>query len=437
MTNHPQAPLPASIWKEPLEAVNDNIFCPQVVYPIHWAVTDQYQEDCLITNIFVPDLADEDRGNLSVVVYVHGGSYQVGKGNHLRPYEFMNEAEDVIFVNFNYRVGVHGFLCLGTDDIPGNAGLKDQVAALRWIKKNIAGFGGNAEDMTLAGYSAGASAVDLLVLSDTTDGLFSKVILDSGVANAVWSVQMNPLEIAEEFARDLNFTARDIKDLEGFYKNLPFEDLTSDSFSKRLDMTFAFVPCIERDFGQERVLKEAPVVTLESGNIKKLPTLIGFADMEGLVRLDLFESWKEIMNTNFSKFLPADLGFDNEEERQRVALQLKQTYFSDKDINNNTIEHFLHYFGDAMFAYPIIRNIQMQVEAGNDNIYLYLFSYTDDNLSPTHGGVAIRGAQHCAQTYAVLEESGADSDLRYSVSEEYRQMKTISRKLWIDFIKTR
>ncbi|CAB3245209.1 unnamed protein product [Arctia plantaginis] len=69
--------------------------------------------------------------------------------------------KDLIVVTFNYRLGIHGFLCLGTENIPG---MKDQLALLKWIQQNIAAFGGNPKDVTIAGYSAGSISVDLLTI---------------------------------------------------------------------------------------------------------------------------------------------------------------------------------------------------------------------------------------------------------------------------------
>lgn len=363
----------------------------------------------------------------------------MGSGNLVRPYDFLNEVKDVIVVNFNYRLGVHGFLCLGTEDVPGNAGIKDQLAALRWVRENIASFGGDAEDIALAGFSAGSSSVDLLTLSDATEGLFTKTIPESGVSNCVWSVQMEPLENAKAFAKQLNFTSNDVLALEEFYKNLPYDLLTSDSFSKRSDHTLMFVPCVERDVGQEMILKEAPDDILKKRGLKNyyLPTLIGFSEMEGLLRADLFNDWKSIMNEDFSKFLPADLQFKNEEEKQLVAKELRQHYFGDKEINDETMEQYFNYLGDGMFAYPIIRNVRMQVEAGNDKVYLYQFSYVDDDIASTRFFPEVKRADHCDQTVAVLETLGASVGAPVPrINDDYKKIISIMREVWSSFIKT-
>lgn len=95
-------------------------------------------------------------------------------------------------MTFNYRIGAFGFLCFEDPqlDVPGNAGLKDQVMALKWVKTNIANFGGDPDNVTLFGESAGGASVHYLMMSELSRGLFHKAIMMSGVAfNTCWSLQ--------------------------------------------------------------------------------------------------------------------------------------------------------------------------------------------------------------------------------------------------------
>lgn len=158
------------------------------------------KEGCLITNVFVPDTTEK---NLSVLVYSHGGGFVSGFGNFAQGTEMMR-TKYFIMVTFNYRLGIHGFLCLGTKDIPGNAGMKDQLALLRWVQKNIGSFSGNPDDVTLPGFSAGSASEDLLMLSKAAEGLFHRVIPESGGNLAAFTVQRDPLKIAKTHAKELN-----------------------------------------------------------------------------------------------------------------------------------------------------------------------------------------------------------------------------------------
>ncbi|XP_063834763.1 esterase FE4-like [Ostrinia nubilalis] len=433
-----KAPLPAPAWLSTFEAVNKDLICPQVLFPDAMGQDIMIiQENCLIANVFVPDTAET---NLPVVVYVHGGAYQMGYGNFFMTKKLVQQSKKIISVTFNYRLGIPGFLCLGTNDIPGNAGMKDQVALLRWVKKNIASFGGNPDDVTIAGYSAGSSSVDLLMLSPLTKGLFNKVIPESGANLAAFSVQTDPVKKAREYASRFNVTnLDDIYELELFYKNAPLDDLFTDSFIlSGKDNTFGFSPCVEKKTSEESFLDESPFAILNSGNYEKVPVLYGFSNMEGLIRIVLFDTWKENMNEKFSDFLPADLQFTSDEERESVARKVKEFYFGDKAVSSETVLGYIDYFTDVLFAYATLRAVKLHVKAGNDKIYLYEYSFTDDEdpnfVVPYTNNV--RGANHCAQSTAVLDVNLVFSRSEDNITEEYKNNRATMRELWTNFIIT-
>ncbi|CAH2216936.1 jg263, partial [Pararge aegeria aegeria] len=229
--------------------------------------------------------------------------------------------------------------------------MKDQVALLRWVKKNIVRFGGNPDEVTIAGYSAGSASVDLLMLSKMADGLFKRMIPESGANIAAFSIQSDPIKNAKEYAMMLNFDKYDnIEALQDFYKTIPYEKLNSVNAMNRKDSTFLLSPCVERNLGEETFLEEDPVNILKSGNFKRVPMLYGFTNMEGLFRAPLFEQWKSLMNENFSNFLPADLKFQNEMEMKQVAEKVRRFYFGQKSVSDETILAFINYFTDVIFA---------------------------------------------------------------------------------------
>lgn len=155
-------------------------------------------------------------------------------------------SQKLIVVTFNYRLGPQGF-CLGTEDVPGNTGFKDQIALLKWVNENIANFGGNPNDVSIGGESSGSASVDLLMLSKMTEGLFHKVIPQSGSSTSMWAVQLNPVASAKKYAKSLNFTnVDDIFALEEFYKTAPIERLMPDASLGWYDGTLEFATCIEK-----------------------------------------------------------------------------------------------------------------------------------------------------------------------------------------------
>ena len=145
--------------------------------------TYTYSEDCLFLNIFTPETAKEG-DKLPVLVYIHGGGFTGGCGHekHFDGPEW--PAQGIIGVTLNYRLGPMGFLCLPElkqeAGHTGNYGLFDQMTALSWVRDNIAAFGGDVDNITIMGQSAGAASVQLLSQSPMTEGMFSRAVMSSG-----------------------------------------------------------------------------------------------------------------------------------------------------------------------------------------------------------------------------------------------------------------
>ena len=145
--------------------------------------TYTYSEDCLFLNIFTPETAKEG-DKLPVLVYIHGGGFTGGCAHEKHFDGPVWPAKGVIGVTLNYRLGPMGFVCLQElaqeAGYTGNYGLYDQMTAIRWVRDNIAAFGGDPENITIMGQSAGAASVQMLCQSPLTDGLFQKAVMSSG-----------------------------------------------------------------------------------------------------------------------------------------------------------------------------------------------------------------------------------------------------------------
>ena len=142
-------------------------------------------DECLNLNVWTPQPGGSER--LPVLVWIHGGAYRNGSGA-ISLYDGSGFARDgAVCVTLNYRLGTDGFLVL--DDAPANRGLLDLVAALEWIRENIAAFGGDPEQVTIFGQSAGAMAVTTLLAMPAAQGLFKRVIAQSGVGHRVVRAQ--------------------------------------------------------------------------------------------------------------------------------------------------------------------------------------------------------------------------------------------------------
>ena len=141
-------------------------------------------EDCLVLNIFTPDTRTPD---LPVIFFIHGGGYFAGSSSPAvyGPEYFMDH--EVILVTVNYRLGPLGFLSLGDSSLPGNQGLWDLALAIKFIQKRVHHFGGDNKRVTLMGHSAGAMAVQFLMLNMKLSGLFRAAILQSGPVISAYS----------------------------------------------------------------------------------------------------------------------------------------------------------------------------------------------------------------------------------------------------------
>ncbi|XP_078689048.1 fatty acyl-CoA hydrolase precursor, medium chain-like [Branchiostoma floridae x Branchiostoma belcheri] len=155
--------------------------CPQPPAPAIAAyrqVGTAPDEDCLFLNIYAPKHSKKPK-KYPVLVFVHGGDYMFGTGSAYDG-SLLAATQNIVVVTINYRLGVLGFLSMGDNDLQGNYGILDQIEALKWVRQNIANFGGFRSEVTVFGHQSGASCVSVLMVSPLAKDLFKRTILSSG-----------------------------------------------------------------------------------------------------------------------------------------------------------------------------------------------------------------------------------------------------------------
>jgi para-nitrobenzyl esterase len=186
-----QPPQPLDRWQGPRDATRFGSHCPQEASPFG---TESTTEDCLYLNVLTPNgkVAQEKNGKtklkkakrLPVMVWLHGGALVVGESDEYDPARLVEKG--VVVVTLNYRLGFLGFLAHpalsagSPDQSSGNYGLMDQQAALRWVQRNIKKFGGDRDNVTIFGESAGGLSVHAHLASPLSAGLFDRAIVQSG-----------------------------------------------------------------------------------------------------------------------------------------------------------------------------------------------------------------------------------------------------------------
>ncbi|XP_049866585.1 esterase FE4-like [Pectinophora gossypiella] len=426
-SNRFQAPYPPPKW-EGIYRATEEYSCPQNA-PVLGFVGS---EDCLKVNVYVPAKAKRP---LPVMVFIHGGAFILGSGGKLvyRP-EFLVRY-DVILVTFNYRLGVLGFLCLGIKEAPGNAGIKDQIAALRWVKKNISAFGGDPDNITIFGESAGGTSVSLLHASKATEGLFNKMIVQSGSAISNWAINRDPIWVASIIAKALGQNTEDPQELYEIFSKTSMEKLITTKAKKPIhkyfDTELLSIPCVEKPIpGVEPAIDDLPYNLIRS-NPKKIPVIYGSNTKEGefLVHGATETAYNE---TNYNYLFASDLIFPHEEEAIEVDKKLKKFYFGDQRISLEMKSHLVDLYTQLYFELPEIFEAEMVIP--NDvPVFNYIFNYAGGrNFLKTRMGISNEtGACHADELLYLFN----GNIWPYPITKKDQQMIDWMTMMWTNFAK--
>lgn len=318
-------------------------------------------EDCLTLNIWTPAKnTDEKR---PVMVWLHGGGFQFGSGADPAINGSPLAQKGVVLVTLNYRLGVLGYMAhpdLDREGASGNYGLQDQLAALRWVKDNIASFGGDPQNVTLFGESAGAMAIGILMTSPLSEGLFHKAIGQSG---AFWDGKNGPLESFEEsrlrgqtYMKKMG--AKSISDL----RAMPAEKLNNAAlwnFTMNPIVT-VFSPNVDH-----YVVPEIPAGLYTRGNHMQIPLLAGWNAAEYFP----FRAFS-LPHKNAKEFRNAAARMFGSD---RLAEFLKLYPASTDEEANKSADNLT---GDFVINEQTWQWLELQSRSGKVPVYGYEFIYT-------------------------------------------------------------
>ena len=371
-----RAPEPPKAWSGIREARSFGSAAPQigpvnrVIRGIIGAAGSRQSQDCLYLNVWTPRC---DNARRPVLVWIHGGAFILGSGSTaLYAGDRLAKRGDVVVVTINYRLGALGFLnwqtlCDGDDRPPSNLGIRDQIAALEWVRENIEGFGGDPENVTVFGESAGAMSIGALLGVPSARDLFHKAILQSGAAHNI-STEAKAARVAEYFIDALEITAPSPEVL----RELPVTRLMQAQARTTVrlgldDGMMAWQPCID-----DELLTEQPLVAIDRGDAADIPILIGTNRDE--FKLFTFADRNRMSDDEFVKRIRriarrADTGENHVTER------LMATYgprIGERDPGAN--QRWVALQSDRIFHYPATRLADAQAIHQPDT-YTYLFDW--------------------------------------------------------------
>ena len=271
--------------------------------------TYTYAEDCLFLNIFTPsDVTEGD--NLPVLIYIHGGGFTGGCGHEKHFDVPVWPTKGVLGVTLNYRLGPMGFVCLpelkDEAGYTGNYGLFDQLVAIQWVKHNIAAFGGNPDNITIMGQSAGAMSVQQHSLSPLSEGLFHKAVMCSG-GGISKILSAAPAEKHYAFWKKAMEYAG-CETLEQFRAISPEKLFDAWNQTKKELRTPGSFPCMDG-----RLIVGTGTDLVRAGKQHKIPYMIGITseDMMPPILYNMSKKWSDAQSTPaytwyFNRQLPGD-----------------------------------------------------------------------------------------------------------------------------------
>ena len=408
-----RAPQPASAWPGLRDATRYASACMQGgdAWPIGTPAEPQ-SEDCLYLNVWRPaGLAQDAR--LPVMVWIPGGGWTDGSGS-APLYDGSRLAQrGVVVVTINYRVGAFGFLAheaLSRENAQassGNYGMLDQIAALRWVQRNIAAFGGDAGRVTIFGESAGSMSANLLTVSPPARGLFQRVIGQSGaVFIPPEMVGGDAFHLAGAQAQGQRFAA----------------SLGAGSIAELRDVPAAAIVKAQRDFAfhfilDKEVLPEEPWTVYSAGRQAPADMLIGWNADEGR----LFIAGQSVTAATLESGIAKEIG--------QFPPALRPWYHASTDAQARAARAAFE--GDLRMGYDTWTWMRLQATTGHGKVFAYRFEQAPPY--PAGSPFADMGATHGSEMRYVFDALAQEA---WAWRPADQQLATTLADYWTNFARS-
>ncbi len=352
----------------PLDATAEPPICPQLTLG---------QEDCLYLNVYTGRYQGETE-KLPVMVFIHGGSLTAGSSvNNYTP-DFLLDY-DIVLVTINYRLGFLGFVSLGNEEVTGNQGFRDQSKALQWVQDNIDAFGGDPQQVTIFGESAGSWSIMHQVLTPLSAGLFKQAIGQSGTPlghlGYSYRTEEEAVQAGLDLAAAVGCSASDAALLTQCMQTVPLDIFRGSDYRAR--------GAVDGRFAAEPVLPQAPEDLLSTGNFNRVPMLMGsnsgesiYFDLNILVQPsilnDLNADWDEFYGPIYLRDRTGD--GDITQKDIEISRAAREFFFAPNGvIELAKLDKFIDMHSDALFRYGI--HLMSSAVANFVPVYQYRLSY--------------------------------------------------------------
>jgi len=440
-------PMPVTAFGE-LDACCFKPVCPQVPFYGDSANKFTGDEDCLHLNIFSPSLTQSKDALKPVMIWIHGGGYIFGSGNEYIPIALLKK--DVVVVTINYRLAVMGYLTFANDIVSGNMGLRDQLEAIKWVKRFIHNFGGDPNKITIFGESAGGSSVHAIHMSPKSKGLISGAIAQSGTMLMRRTTQeaaheeRNAMRIAQKFnCSSLQYDDAMLQCLQ----EVSAEDLFMSSMYvghrtdvSRVDRERSHWWPIVDAYSSDPVLPVDPLTAMKTGMFNKAPLMSGTIKNEGALHVvglitpgsgDKQGFWKYIAAQQLMLTESANVTETSMDEFKLA--QVATQYYTDWNFHlMKKGQEWMDLFTDALFLSPDQKVMQAVTDQGNV-AYNYVFNYAPNNTMAKVIGVpdnSISPVQGEDVTHLFEHVAGVNIQ-----TDEEQTVSAIMIEYWTNFAK--